>query len=71
MINNQNKKIILWILNFVLMFLIVIISTGIICAAVYFPFIWMGYNGAKAVTILVGIIYITIIIIKIIMEAMN
>lgn len=69
--NCLNKKIILWIANFVLMFLIIIISLGIICAAVYFPLVWIGFNNAKGVTIAMGILYVIIIIIKMIAEAIG
>jgi len=69
--NGLNKEIILWIINLVLMFLIIIISLGVVCAAVYFPLVWIGFNSAKGVTILIGILYMVIIIIKLIAEAME
>lgn len=69
--NFLNKKIILWIINFVLTFLIIIISLSIVCAAVYFPLIWIGFNSAKGVTIAIGILYIAIIIIRLIAEAIE
>ena len=64
-----NKEIVLWIINFVLMFLIIIISLSVVCAAVYFPLVWIGFNSAKGVTITIGIIYMAIIIIRLIAEA--
>lgn len=69
--NGLNKEIILWIINLVLMFLIIIISLSVVCAAVYFPLIWIGFNNTKGVTILIGILYMVIIIIKLIAEAME
>lgn len=71
MINDFNKKIILWIINFILIFLTTLISLSIVCAAVYFPLIWIGFNSAKGVTIAIGILYIIIIIIRLIAEAME
>lgn len=71
MINHFNKKIILWIINFILIFLTILISLSIVCAAVYFPLAWIGFNSAKGVTIAIGILYIVIIIIKLIAEAMS
>jgi hypothetical protein len=71
MINPFNKKIILWIINFILIFLIILIGLGIVCAAMYFPLIWLGVASAKGWTIAIGILYITILIIKIIAEAIN
>ena len=72
MINHFNKKIILWIINFILIFLTILISLSIICAAVYFPLIWIGAADiTKGWTIVTGIVYIIIIIMKIIAEAMN
>lgn len=72
MINHFNKKIILWIINFILIFLTILISLSIICAAIYFPLIWIGaVNIAKGWTIATGISYIIIIIIRIIVEAIN
>jgi len=72
MINHFNKKIILWIINFILIFLTILISLSIICAAVYFSLIWIGAADiAKGWTIATGILYIIIIIIKIIAEAMS
>lgn len=71
MINDFNKKIILWIINFILIFLTTLISLSIVCAAVYFPLIWIGFNNAKGVTIAIGILYIIIIIIRLIAEAME
>ena len=69
--NCLSKKIILWIANFILVFLIIIISLSIVCAAIYFPLTWIGFNSAKGCTIAVGILYMTIVIIKIIAEAMD
>lgn len=69
--NSMSKKIILWIANFILVFLIIIISLSIVCAAVYFPLVWIGFNSAKGVTITVGVLYMGIVIIRIIAEAMS
>lgn len=72
MINHFNKKIILWIINFILIFLTILISLSIICSAIYFPLIWIGAADiAKGWTIATGISYIIIIIIRIIVEAIN
>ena len=71
MINHFNKKIILWIINFILIFLIILISLGIVCVAVYFPLIWIGAASAKGCTIAIGIFYMVIIIIKIMAEAIS
>jgi hypothetical protein len=72
MINRFNKKIILWIINFILIFLTILISLSIVCAAVYFPLVWIGAADiAKGWTIAIGISYIVIIIIKIIAEAID
>ena len=72
MINCLNKKIILWIVNFILIFLVILIGLSIICAAIYFPLIWIGAaNIAKGCTITTGVLYMAIVIIKIIAEAMN
>ena len=72
MINHFNKKIILWIINFILFFLTILISLSIVCAAVYFPLIWIGaVDVAKGWAIAIGILYIIILIIKIIAEAMS
>jgi hypothetical protein len=70
MIIHFNKKIILWIINFILIFLTILISLSIVCAAVYFPLIWIGAaNIAKGWTIAIGIFYMVITIIRIIVEA--
>lgn len=69
--NGLNKEIILWIINFVLMLLVIIISLSIVCAAVYFPSIWIGFDSAKGVAILIDILYMVIIIIRLIAEAME
>lgn len=72
MINHFNKKIILWIINFILIFLTILISLSIVCAAVYFPLVWIGAADiAKGWAIAIGISYIVIIIIRIMAEAMN
>lgn len=72
MINHFNKKIILWIINFILIFLAILISLSIVCAAVYFPLIWIGATDvAKGWAIAIGILYIIILIIRIIVEAMS
>jgi hypothetical protein len=72
MINRFNKKIILWIINFILIFLIILIGLSVVCAATYFPLVWIGAADiAKGWAIGIGILYITIIIIKIIAEAIS
>ena len=72
MISHFNKKVILWIINFVLIFLVVLIGLSIVCAAMYFSLIWIGaVDIAKGWTIAIGILYMIIIIIKIIAEAIN
>jgi len=69
--NCLSKKIILWIANFILVFLIIIISLSIVCAAIYFPLVWIGFNSAKGATIAIGVLYMAIVIIKIIAEALS
>ena len=69
MINEKIKDIIIWIVNFILLFISIIIGMAIVCSAVYFPLKWLNWSGTYAVTICTGVLYIIIIIIKLVEEA--
>jgi len=71
MINKKIKNIIIWLVNFILLFISIIIGMAIICSAVYFPLKWLNWNGTCSITICIGVLYIIIMIIKLIAEAME
>jgi putative flippase GtrA len=71
MINEKIKDIIIWIANFILLFISIIVGMAITCSAVYFPLKWLNWSGEYPATICIGVLYTMIIIIKLIAEAME
>jgi len=71
MINKKIKNIIIWLVNFILLFISIIIGMAIICSAVYFPLKWLNWSGTYSITICIGVLYIIIMIIKLIAEAIE